>query len=211
MNAVEAEIKTLPQHPYTAGTGRFEREKKLVDQLPPAPKRQAGRERLIPPEPPAGGFRQLHADRFSVEYPVAWETFGQPDSALVAIAPRQGLVQDRFGNVAVGYGAILSYYFPAGGRRDLRQSTSELINRLEAGNPTLQILAKPKRARVGGSQALITSLSSSSPYGGGERNVLVTINRPEGLFYVVFVAPEKVYGQLDGTFQKILNSIQFRG
>ena len=92
---------------------------------------------------------------------------------------------------AVGYGAILSYYSPQEGRLNLAQATRDLIQRLRAQNPSMQVTGNSRKANVDGSQALITMLESSSPFGGTETDVLVTVARPEGLFYMVFIAPQR--------------------
>lgn len=212
VQAVQAEIQTFPQKQYTADSGRFPRQKELVARLPQPSKSAAASQQQLASAaaPPAGNFQQFQSGRFTVQHPQGWQAFGQNGSSLVAIAPRQGLVRDRSGNVIVGYGAIMNYY-PTNRPGNLRTATSELITQMREGNPALQIMAEPRDANVSGSPALITSFSSASPYGGAERNVLVTVSRPEGVFYMVFVSPERVYGQLEGTFQKILGSIQFRG
>jgi hypothetical protein len=41
--------------------------------------------------------------------------------------------------------------------------------------------------------------------------MLLTVARPEGLFYMVFVAPQNQFSQLGGAFEPIVQSIQFRG
>jgi hypothetical protein len=57
---------------------------------------------------------------------------------------------------------------------------------------------------------MIVPLVSQSPYGGVERDLLVTVARSEGLFYMVFAAPEEGYSQLDDAFNQMLNSLRFR-
>jgi hypothetical protein len=39
----------------------------------------------------------------------------------------------------------------------------------------------------------------------------VTISRPEGLLYFIFVAPEQEFAEYHDAFQKILNSVKFSG
>jgi hypothetical protein len=48
-----------------------------------------------------------------------------------------------------------------------------------------------------------------SPYGGAERNIIVTAERPQGLFYAVFVAPEGAMGDVSTVFQAMVESIGF--
>ena len=54
------------------------------------------------------------------------------------------------------------------------------------------------------------NIGSRSPYGGAEHDVLLAIARPDGMFYIVFVVPERGFGQLQLEFEGILNSIQLR-
>jgi hypothetical protein len=49
-----------------------------------------------------------------------------------------------------------------------------------------------------------------SPYGGTESDYLLTVARPEGLLYMVFIAPQSEMTSLQGTFQRMLESIRFR-
>jgi hypothetical protein len=73
----------------------------------------------------------------------------------------------------------------------------------------MQVIKDRSSLRVGGEQALSTMMSNDSPLGGRERDWLVTVLRPEGLVYFVFVAPEKDYRDYQRTFEDMLNSIRF--
>jgi len=53
-------------------------------------------------------------------------------------------------------------------------------------------------------------LYSRSPYHGEQEvDVLATVARPEGLFYVIFIAPDSVFDQIQPTFENILRSVRF--
>jgi hypothetical protein len=146
-----------------------------------------------------------------MDYPNGWQVFGDRGSAVITIAPREGLVRTPSGGTAIGYGAVLSYYYPPSGRLDLRRSTQELIAQLGSINPNLRVSGNSRALRVAGSPALLTPLSGASPYGGPEANLLLTVARPEGLFYVVFIGPRSQFVQLEGVFNQMLQSLQFRG
>jgi hypothetical protein len=181
--------------------------------LPPPPKAkpQGSASNVAPPQgaPPSQGWKQLKGQSFSISYPGTWQVFGDQQSSMVTIAPREGVVQGRDGHAQIGYGVMMSYYDPRG-QNDLRSATKELVNQLRANNPTMQPGSRAERtAKVAGAEALITMLQSSSPYGGTESDAIVTLSRPEGLFYFVFVAPEKNFGELEGTFTKMLDSLRF--
>ncbi len=39
--------------------------------------------------------------------------------------------------------------------------------------------------------------------------MLATVARPEGLFYVIFIAPQSLFDQVQPTFEDILRSVRF--
>jgi hypothetical protein len=212
MRAIEAEIQTFPRRDYGFQTGEFNRVKQEIGGLAAPSKRGNLRSNAMPPSdgPPAsGGWQQLRGRNFTVSYPGNWQVFGDQQSAMATIAPRDGLVRASNGNTQVGYGAILSYFSPEG-RTDLRNATSDLINHLHAANPSMQAASRnQRRVRVGRSQGLVTMLQSQSPYGGAETDALLTVERPEGLFYMVFIAPQQNFSQMQGAFQQMIDSLQF--
>ncbi|MBI1895454.1 MAG: M48 family metalloprotease [Acidobacteria bacterium] len=209
MRAIQAEIQTLPQAEYRAGTGRFESMQQLVARLP-QPHAGEQRARLAEPNaPPDGSYQQINSRYFSIAHPSNWEALADNQSGTVAIAPRQGFVRTQFGGVAVGYGALLSYYRPQ--RRNLPQATAELIRVLQQANPMMEVAGGSRRVQAGSSPGLVTQLRSASPYGGTEIDYLLTVARPEGLFYMVFVAPEGEVGRLQPAFERMIQSLRFRG
>lgn len=215
VKAIEELIQQFPRAQYAQNIGDFEKAKQLVSQLPPAPEPRSQRAGAPRPSPSAdgSGMQQVQTQNFALSYPSGWQAFGDQNSSMITIAPREGLVQTGNGGVQVGYGAMASYYFPESGRgnnANLKDATQELIQHLHGQNPSLRPSSGSKKVRVDGQQGMITNLTSDSPFGSTERDVLLTVSRPEGLFYLVFVAPENQFGQLQGTFNEMLNSIRFR-
>jgi len=210
IQAVQAEIQTLPPRQYQAGTGQFGQMKQMVAQLPPPRQPVQTATAVTPPSAPSGDFRQLNTDALSLAYPAGWEVFGDRSSAVVTIAPRQGLVRGASGGISIGYGVVLSYYYPQSGRLDLGQATQELIGQLGSINPSLRVAAGQRRARVDGQPGLLTTLSAASPYGGAETDYLLTVAQPQGLFYMIFVGPRSQFDQLSGVFDQMLRSLRFR-
>jgi beta-barrel assembly-enhancing protease len=215
VHAVEAEIRALPPNQYGTTAGDFAREKALVAQLPQL-RGQPGalRNSAQPPSPasrPSGGFKQLKGREFALSYPDNWEVFGDRNAATITIAPREGIVQGSNGGGSVGYGAIVSYFFPESNTHDLQRSTADLIQHLHATNPSMRTASDTsRRVTVEGSPGLVTVLSSDSPYHGQtERDVLLTVERPQGLFYMIFIAPESDYRGLEDTFDEMVRSIRF--
>jgi len=209
MKAVEAEIQTLPQHQYGFSVGSFQQMKTVAAKLPEPkqrPQQQAASASAGPPPAPTGGFQTYQADRFALAYPRGWETFGDRQSRVLTIAPRQGLVQTASGGVSLGYGAVLSYFTP--NSRNLSAATNELIAQLRQANTSMRATGQ-RQVNVAGNPGLLTNMVSASPYGGTERDVVLTVMRPEGLFYMVFVSPEQSSAQLGDTFNQMLQSIRF--
>lgn len=208
---VEAELRTFPQREYTAGTSsQFPRMKDLAKSLPPprntGQMAQAAAAANNPPAPAAGGFQKLATNRYSIAYPSQWRVYGSQDSAVITMAPPQGLARGPRG-VALGYGAVASYY-PV--RGDLNAATRRLIADLQSMNSDLRMVQASRATRIKGMRALVTQLTGRSPYGGEETNLLLTVARPEGVFYMVLVAPQQHFSQAQATFDQIVNSIQFR-
>jgi Zn-dependent protease with chaperone function len=211
-HAIEAEIRALPQRAYGFETGDFQKVKAEIAALPapPARKGNIGSGAAATDLPaPGEGWRQLRARSFSVSYPGSWQVFGDQQSSMLTIAPRQGLVRGSNGATQVGYGAILSYFSPEN-RTDLLSATDDLISHLYGQNPAFRVTSNSQdKVRAGGSDGLITMLASASPYGGDETDALLTVGRPEGLFYMVFIAPAKNYPQLEGSFRQMVHSLRF--
>jgi Zn-dependent protease with chaperone function len=211
MRDVEAEIRTLPRGQFALGrTGEFDRAKQLVGSLP-ASNRQSADRSMAPSGPPTistgGGMREVRGRNFSMAYPDSWQTFGDPNGASLTIAPQNGLVQSG-GNTQIGYGVIVSYFFPESSR-NLRDATNELIHHLHASNPNMQVSGRARSVRVDGQNGTMTMLTSGSPFGGGEVDALLTVSRPEGLFYMIFIAPERDFSQLQSMFDQMVRSIRF--
>ncbi len=112
--------------------------------------------------------------------------------------------------VSVGYGLEVSYFFPIGGSVDLNRDTQALIRQVRQSNKEMRIGRDARGIQVGDGPALLTTLYSASPYRGErEVDVLVTVTRPEGLFYMVFIAPQSEFDQIQSTFEEIVRSVRF--
>jgi hypothetical protein len=209
MNAIQEEIQKLPQRNYTTGDTQDLRQiQSRIGSLPAASgPRQSGAVAQGDPRP-SGRFTQFRNAALSIQHPDNWEPFGDGNSVAVTIAPRSGLVQDRNSSVHVGFGVMISGFSP---QQDgnLRQATTDLIGQLRQSNPSMQAAGRQQRTRVDGQQALVTTLYNQSPLGGREIDMLVTVERPQGLLYLVFIAPESDYRQAQGIFEQMLKSVRF--
>ena len=220
-NRVKAVSEILPDIPYrdfNANTGDFDRIKtKIVSgkyKSKPVIKAAAsggagGQIPAIPP--PASETKSFQGAYYSLRHPANWEQFGDGKSPVLTIAPREGLLQSAQGAVEVTYGVMVGLYEPQEPANDITKQTQELIAQQQKGNASLQVMQDraPTPLRVDGNKALLTTLSSPSGRGGRETDVLVTIQREDGLYYLIFIAPEAEYPAVKGRFEDILGSVRF--
>jgi hypothetical protein len=75
----------------------------------------------------------------------------------------------------------------------------------------MKTVRSPAQARLDGQNALVTELSNTSPIGGQETDVVLTVLRPNGdLLYFVQVAPTNQFAQYQSTFRNVMNSVSLR-
>jgi hypothetical protein len=209
VSIVQEEISFLPRRNYTdGGTGDLPSIKSRLGSLPASKARNTGGVVGQGDPRPSGNMRQYNGNGFSIAHPDNWEVFGG-DGGSVTIAPRSGLVQDRNGGVAVGYGVIASYA-DSNHNGNLRSATEDLIGDLRRSNPAMQTGGRQQSTRVNGQNALVTTLYNQSPLGGREVDMLVTVQGREGLFYLVFIAPEADFKNTQSMYEQMLRTVRFR-
>jgi len=158
---------------------------------------------------PSGKFTQFQHSAFNISYPDNWQASGDQNSD-VTIAPQAAVSQGQ-----VAYGVVI------GGAQDsnagsLDQATQDLVKNLQQSNPGLQASGSPQNIQVNGIQGKSVNLTGSSPLQQNgqplpERDWLVTVPRQQGgLLYMVFIAPQKEFSQLNSTYQKMLQSLQVK-
>jgi Zn-dependent protease with chaperone function len=187
------------------------------------------------PDRPSNRSNRYENATLRIDHPDNWQAYGQGD-VTVTIAPDRGIIGDGQGNQALAYGVIVNIYEPLisrSGRQQLQpdgyglpsrgtsrgdereqqlleDATSGLIEELSHSNPGMRIVSRPEYFRVNGQGAESTYLTNDSPLGGRETNWLVTLQRPEGLLFIVFVAPDRDFRNYESTFQNMLRSVRFR-
>ena len=216
---VDEEVDKLggPPRNYKTDSPEFREIKRYVLSLPPPPR---GRQRSSSgggsggsqrPDYPSNRFRTYENDALRISYPDNWRTYGQGNAA--SFAPDRGVVDDGRGNGALAYGAIVSIFEPHNDRDaqvTVEDATDQLIEELRHANPRMRVTRRHEHIRVDGERGLSSLLSNDSPIGGGERDWLVTVLRPEGLLYFVFVVPDRDLDDYSRAFESMLNSVRFR-
>ena len=213
VKAVEEQIQYLPQKKYSDNiTGQFAQVRDYVSKLPVTKAASAIGNGSAPPAAavqPSGSFRVYQGQNWQMSYPDNWEVFGDQQGQSVTIAARAGLVQGSNGAVSIGYGAMMNFYQPDSNSIDLARDTNELIQKLKQQNPALKQAGSSQNVRVDGIQGMETRFANNSPFQGQkESDLLLTVPTPEGLFYIIFVAPENDRNA-NAAFQKMIQSLRF--
>lgn len=186
------------------------------------PDRDDTGERTTRPERPSNRTKVFQNSVLRIEYPENWQTHGQGDAAT--ITSRGGLVDDGNGNQALAYGILINIFEPhpdgvgqslQGGRRQpseasLGEATDRLVEALQRSNRNMRETRDRELIRIDGDAALSTHLSNDSPIAGAgrETNWMITLQRPEGLLFIVCVAPERDFQNYESTFQQMLRSVR---
>ena len=157
----------------------------------------------------------------SFRHPENWQATQDGDSWT--IAPSGGLVRDRNGDQALAYGVTIDTFQPRDdryyqqqfqspnryGQPSLDEETNQLIDELRQSNPNMSFTGGRESIWVDNTRALSTHLSNDSPLGGRETNWLITMQRPDGLVYMVFTAQDRDFQNYQPIFQQMLDSVRF--
>jgi len=204
-----------PSKGYVSDNSEFEAMKRRVANLAPPPDRRdrpAVSSSRRQPENPSRRFRELDSDWIRMGYPENWEARGQ-GSSTVTLVPPEGIVRGEGDFPAIAYGALISVYEPTrrpGRRLTIRDATEQLVRELQQSNPDLRIGRRGQGPRVDGQETYSVLARGQSPIGQqAEINWIVTSFRPEGLWYVVFIAPERAWDTYEPAFRQMLGSVQF--
>jgi hypothetical protein len=156
---------------------------------------------------PSDRFTQFQQSGYSISYPDNWKAGASQSS--ITIAPPQAVDQN-----GIAYGTIISS--ANADASQLAQATEQLVQQLQKDNAGMKVYSSPTTIQVNGQQGRSTYLTGTSPiqHNGQpvpERDWLVTLPGPKGeLVYLVFVAPEQEFNQLQPIYQKMLESFQVR-
>jgi beta-barrel assembly-enhancing protease len=212
--AIDDEIHELPRRAYSNDeTGQFTQVHDLVRHLPAPAAVRSAESPAAPAMPDFRASSQLRSytgKTFSLAYPDNWQARPDARGGSVTIAPRDGLVQGPDGQTAIGYGMEIGYFAPERRAADLERDTDALIRKFERANAEMRSGRETRVIQVGSERALLSTLYSRSPFQNKrEVDVVVTVARPQGLFYSVFVAPDSQFGSVQPIFEKIVRSVRF--
>lgn len=220
IQGIRQEISRLGPLPARAAVDSrdFQNIRRLLRSLPPAPQGTAAQQSQpgasrVPaatrPEPPSSRLRSYDSGYVRLQHPDNWRVYGEERD--FALAPDGGIVTVG-SEGALAYGGMMAVYEPVmrrGASLSLREATDQLVEQLQRSNPGMRLMRDRGQIRVGGQVAVSREFVNGSPSGGQETDWLVTVLRPEGLVYFIFVAPEEEYASYRNMFQRIVQSIRF--
>jgi hypothetical protein len=215
---VNEEINKLGGPPPSAQTDSadFREIRKHLYSLPPAPRQQEMASTAPtpipsngggPPDAPSDGLQAFQNGELALKYPANWKASGQ--GSAVTLAPPGGVVNDARGNQALAYGMIVNQYSPSADAT-LASATDQFISELRRSNAGLAVQRRPEPMLLNGQKALSAYLLNDSPVKGKELIWLVTTMRPDGMLYVISVAPQNDFDRYSKAFEATLRSIRFR-
>jgi len=159
---------------------------------------------------PSRGTNSFNSGGVQLTYPDNWHVYNESGGKSVVIAPPSGVSQD-----AIAYGVNLQHLQPSNDSLDDRTST--VVDRLVRSNPDMRTMGKAQHIRVNGRQGRSVDLVARSPIqdkSGNplqERDWLVTVDDGSGgTVMLVFIAPDKDFGNLRPTFESMLRSLQLQ-
>ena len=97
--------------------------------------------------------------------------------------------------------------------RSLQEAHQELLQGLNQQNQgQMQAMGQPQNTQVGGRSAILSRMSSPSPYQGTkEHDYVVSTGAQNQVIYFVFVGPESRWSQLGPVYGKVLQSVKVGG
>jgi hypothetical protein len=205
----EERAKLGPQTEPITDTAEFRRIQKLVASMPPPPKpkeraqAQPTGDLRRPAELPSRRLRNYRHSEFAIGFPENWDYHEQGSQVL--FAPPGGAGQGY-----IAYGVLTDVIELADPHDDLEEATDKLVQNFLRTQRGTRVTSQ-QRGRVSGQRAIVTRISGPSPFQGeGEIDTLITVRRPQGLFFALFIVPESDYRNYQPAFGQILDSIRFR-
>ena len=216
VKASEDLAKLLPSQQYNNDNTAFNRERSLVMAMKVQPKPQqgaaaggAGTPTKIADLRPSSQLRGFDGNSHNFQYPGNWEVFGDASTPSITVAPRGGIGKAQSGQTVVAYGIMQGYFQHQGGGPDLKQDTAALIQGMLQGDSKMRIVAT-QSLTVDGKPAIATEIESASAFQGEtEVDAVVSLERPEGLFYLVLIAPKSEWSAAQPIYQRVVSSVKF--
>lgn len=216
VKASEDLAKLLPAQNYNNDNTAFNREKALVMAMKVQPKPQQPAAGAAPGPPaklsdlrPSAQLRAFDGNAHNFQYPTNWEVFGDASTPSITVAPRGGMAKASNGQTAIAYGIMQGYFQHQNQNGDLKTDTTALIQGLQQGDSKMKVVGS-QNLTVDGKPAIATQIETASAFQGEtEIDVVVSLERPDGLFYLVLVSPKSEWSSAQPVYQRVVGSVKF--
>jgi hypothetical protein len=157
---------------------------------------------------PSNEFTETRQNSFSISYPYNWSLASGQNS--ITIAPRAGVGQN-----AIAYGVVIGEVEDQNAG-SIDQVTQDLVNNLQRTNPGMRQTGNIRTINVSGTPGHEVDLTGNSPIQQNgnplpERDRLVAVTESDGGYlYLIFIAPEKDFGAVQPTYDRMLESLRVR-
>jgi hypothetical protein len=154
----------------------------------------------MPDVRPSQSYRTYQGNTVSFSYPDNWQVAEGTDS--ITVAPPEAVH-----NGAVGFGLVAGIA-QMDRRTPLGERTEQFLRGLEQSQQGMRRSQASRSQNINGQPALVSVYSSTSPYAGKtESDTVVTIDHPQGLFYMVLATPQSEYSRMRSVFNRIVTSV----
>ena len=157
---------------------------------------------------PAGDTRSVTAgDLLQLAVPANWSRL--PAGNTVIFAPEGAFLRTREGPSTVTHGIQIGIARSLGD--DLERDIRALLGALARNNPGATWVPAYQNVMVAGRRGITTTVSNVSPVTGEFERVSVWAGHLPGggLLYAIGIAPQDESGTYGGTFNQVLQSLQF--
>lgn len=212
VKAVSAEVKLMPAREYTKGdTADLGRMKTTINGLPVPPKANTNfrADSGGVTARPNAQLKQYSAKGLGFKYPSNWEVFSNQQSSEITVASRDGIAETN-GNAEIAYGAIIGLA-QTKSQVNIENDTKAFLDRMLQQNKNMKASGEAtKRFQVNGANALLNVFFGPSAFQGQrEVDAIVTVAHPQGLLYMILIAPEGEYPKAQPVFDQMIQSLQF--
>jgi predicted Zn-dependent protease len=211
--AIEAQVPFMAPGPYGAQEGQLDKMRQAVQALP-APQPAKGGQHGVKPLPAGSAapefpisatFRQIDAGGLSMAVPDNWKVGGDQENGRMLILPDGGVLEDG----SIGAGILVGTFQPKQARTP-DEAHQELVQNVTQQNQgQMKAEAQPQSLQISGRNALLSRMSSPSPYQGAkEHDFVVSVGVQNQLVYFILIGPDSRWSQLQAVYQKTLKSVR---
>lgn len=160
---------------------------------------------------PSGSFQLYTGARYTLAYPTGWISLEINPGMTMRFAPETGLIGGQGKGAGIGFGMLAGFFNTD--IRNLREATQKFVTVMARSNPEMRLVNQAfERGVLAGapSESLLYEVQSSLFPGERESVWVVTTRRPPGVFYVMFITPQRYMDRVLPTYRQILACVQLK-